>query len=73
MEKSIINLNCRIEVLSKDLNKEQIIESIQLVSNNPEVLITNRIKADISIESHKDNLSEIDPAYIGYFRFFKKN
>jgi len=71
MEKSILNLNYKIEVLSEDKDRKQIIDSIQLVSNNPEVLITNRIKSDVVVESHiSDN---VDSVYIDYFKFFKKN
>lgn len=73
MEKSTINLNYRIEVLSKDLDKEKIINSIQLVSNNPEVVITNRIKTEVVLESQENEPSQLDPIYIDYFRCFKKN
>lgn len=73
MKKSILNLNYQIEVLSENQTKEEIVNSIQVISNNPEVVITKRIKEETKIENQKNNLTITDAIYTDYFRCYKKN
>lgn len=73
MEKSIINIQCSLELVSEGQTKEEIINSIRIVSNNPDVVISKKIKEEIKISNQESNLKNIDPIYVDYFRFYKKN
>lgn len=72
MEKSIVNLTYSLEVLSEGQTKEEILKSIKVVSNNPDLVISKRIKEEIKIENQECNSKIIDPIYIDYFKFCKK-
>jgi hypothetical protein len=70
MQKTILKLDCLLEIYSENLSAEEIKNSIVVVSKNPEVNLNNFLKTNIQIEDQENFDNE---KLISYFRFNKKN